>query len=271
MGKVISVNSEKGGVGKTTVALNLALALSELEHEVLLVDLDPQGSIGHSLCKSDTQLAGLVEVLMQSMPLSQALLETKSPFLTLLPRGRLDPLDVVDFELSLHTPGVLVDIVSAVRSRFDYVLFDTPSGLGAVARGALVAADYVLLPVQAEPLALRGLGRLLRLVERVRTAENPRLKLAGLLATMVDRKQDASHSVMMELWAGFDGLLETSIPRAPVFAEASLRGVPVAYLAGPRSPEARRFELLAKELLSVLEELEPVREESAHHVERTLL
>jgi len=248
--KIISVCSAKGGVGKTTVSLNLALAFADAGKRVLLVDLDPQGGIGHSLAKGDTDLGGLAEVLMGQSPLLDALQATKHPRLTLLPRGRLDPVYVVEFEQALHDgsslPNVLRDEV--VASQCDVALLDTPSGLGAATRGALQASDYALVPFQAEALALRSLSQTLRVLDHIRRGENPKLQLLGIVPTMVDRDVDASQQALQELWDDGDVVTDAILPRSEAFAAASAAGVPVAYLSQPPPIEARRFDLLAAEL-----------------------
>lgn len=265
MTQTIAISSEKGGVGKTTVALNLALALAERGKQVLLADLDPQGGIGHALSKPDTELVGLAEVLGGELEPAAAVLPTKLAALSLLPRGRLDPVEACDFELALHDSGALAGVLDAVKSRFDYVLLDTPSGTGLVTRAAFSCADWVILPFQAEPLCLRSLSRALRVIEGVRGAENPRLALLGVLPTMVDRDDEASQTVMAEVWSGFDCVFDTTIPRAEVFGSASLRGVPLGFLPGSLSPEARRFGVLAAEVEATIESLS---ERSPADVER---
>lgn len=255
MTQTIAISSEKGGVGKTTVALNLALALAERGRRVLLADLDPQGGIGHSLSKADTEYPGLAEVLSGELSAEAALLPTKLPGLKLLPRGRLDPADGCEFELAVYERGALSSVLDAVGDAFDIVLLDTPSGTGLVTRAAFSCAQWVIVPFQAEPLCLRSLSRTFRVIERVRAHENPRLALLGVLPTMVERDDDASQTVMAEVWNGFDCVFDTTIPRAEVFAAASLRGVPVGYMPGPVSPEARRFGVLAAEVEATLESL----------------
>ncbi|MBL8600515.1 MAG: ParA family protein [Myxococcales bacterium] len=244
----IAVASQKGGVGKTTVALHLALAFAERGHPTLLVDLDPQGGIGHVLAKGDSALPGLADQLMGVVTPAEAVCHTRVPGFSLLPRGRLDPTEVVEFELALRSPGVLASALEAHEEEYDYVVLDTPSGLGMITRAALTAAHWALLPIQALPLGVRSVSQVLRVVEHVAATDNPKLRLLGILPTMAERQKEPSQAVMNDLWSGFDGVLDTVIPRADVYAEASLRGLPIGFMGGRPSPEARRFDALAGEL-----------------------
>jgi chromosome partitioning protein len=150
--KTIAIANEKGGVGKTTIALNLGLALAEKGHRTLVVDLDPQGGIGHSLRREDAELPGLVDLLMGHASVEEAVLKTRVETLALLPRGRLDPVDVPDFEIAIHRSEILSKALAKASASYERVLLDCPSGLGLVARRALGLADFVLVPFQAEHL-----------------------------------------------------------------------------------------------------------------------
>ncbi|KAA0252106.1 MAG: ParA family protein [Acidobacteria bacterium] len=248
MARRIVVASQKGGVGKTTVALNLSVAFAERGRRTLLVDLDPQGGIGHSLARGDTALAGLSDLLMGHATPATALLRTRLPGLTLLPRGRLDPVDACEFETALHSPGLLARTLDGVDAGFEFVVLDTPSGLGLVTRAALGVSRFALVPFQAEELSYRSLSQVLRVLSHVRRHENPALELLGILPTMVEKGSSESLGVLSAAWSGVPGVLETIIPRVPAFAVASRKGLPIGFVGGAVSPEARRFELLAAEL-----------------------
>lgn len=271
MAKRIVIASQKGGVGKTTVALHLALALAERGRRTLLVDLDPQGGIGLSLARADAELPGIADRLMNVVTAEEAVVQTHERALSLLPRGRLDPVDVCEFEQALYAPGVLDGLLNEVEDRFDYVILDTPSGLGMITRGALRDAEFVLLPFQATALSLRSIAQALRVVEHVRGGENPRLTLLGILPTMADRDQEPSNEVMVDIWTGFSGVLDTVIPRSDVFAHASHQGLPVGFLGGPPSIEARRFETLAAEVEGLIETMSPSEARNADRPQRKLL
>lgn len=257
MTRRIVIASQKGGVGKTTVSLNLAVALAERGRKVLLCDLDPQGGIGLSLAKGETALAGLADLLTGAVAPAQAVLGTRLDGLSLLPRGRLDPIDVCEFEEALRVPGVLHETLTKVERGFDLAVLDSPSGVGLVTRAALAAADFVLVPFAAETLSLRSISQVFRVIDHVRQAENPRLRLLGILPTMVEKGKPLSLSILGEIWNGFGAVFESIIPRVDTFHEASLKGLPVSFLPGPISPEARRFELLAAEVEAQIRKATP--------------
>ena len=248
MARRMVIASQKGGVGKTTVALNLAVALAERGRRTLLVDLDPQGGIALALAKGDTELPGLAELLMGQAEADEAVYPTKLEGLSLLTRGRLDPADAVEYEQAIFAPGTLEGALARTESEADVVVIDTPAGLGLVTRAALGVSDFVMLLLQTEVLAVRSLHQALRVVEHVRGTDNPRLHLVGILATMVDKTLPGTLGILGEMWNGFPGVLETVIARSEAFAVASGNGVPVAFLSGQTNPEARRFEVLADEL-----------------------
>lgn len=247
------VASQKGGVGKTTVALNLALALAERGWETLLVDLDPQGGVGHALARGDATLPGVADLMVGAVTPAEARLKSRAAHLTLLPRGRLNPVDVTEYEQAVFAPGALRALLDRVESGERITLLDTPAGVGMVTRAALRVADFVLVPFQAEALAVRSMTQLMQVMAHVQVTENPALKLLGAVPTMVERDHAASQQVLMDIWRDFPGVMETTIPRAEVFATASNRGLPVSYLGGTPAPEARRFALLAQEVETLIQ------------------
>ena len=250
----LTIASQKGGVGKTTVALNLAVSLADRGKRILLVDLDPQGGVGSALAKSDVHWHGLAELLTNRISREEALIETSHPKLCLLSRGRLNPVDAGKFEAALALPGLLGKVLDTVETSFDLVLIDTPSGLGASTRASLIATHYVLVPVQAAPMAFRSVSQTIVAMDHVRRHENPRITLLGLLPTMLDTSSAASRAVLMSLWNELEGVMNTSIPSSEVFLEASEIGLPVSFLGGPRTNEARVFEALAAEVEARLSE-----------------
>jgi chromosome partitioning protein len=255
MANTIAIVSSKGGTGKTTIALNLSAALAEKGHRTLLVDLDPQGAIGLSLARSDTEWRGLLECLLKKTPLAEALVQTQLETLTILPRGRLDPSDTCEFEYAMFATGFLKNTLDELSGDFQYVLLDTPSGLGMITRAALISSGYAMITLQAEPLSLRSLSQVLRLLDTVRQKENPELMLLGIVPTMIELGNESSLNALSALWSGFCCVFDTVMPRASIFTRASEVGLPLAFLAGKKQPEARRFEMLALETVAMISDL----------------
>src|SRR5262249_17461417 len=158
---VIAIASQKGGVGKTTISLNLGLALARAGNRTLILELDAQGSMGLSLGLSDRARPGIAEVLTGSQTVESVLIRTRDPQLCVIGVGRVDPTTVSGFEEALTRGSAIPNILSTVEPEFDIVVIDCPAGLGKVATRALEASSYVLCPLQAEPLALRSVGQFL--------------------------------------------------------------------------------------------------------------
>lgn len=252
----LCVCSQKGGVGKTTVGMNLSAALAQRGRRTLLADLDPQGGIGHAMDRPDTALRGLVDLLVGKATPRQAVLHTTIPRLSVLPRGRLDPIQAPDFEKAMHR-GVLEYALARVEAGFDLVVFDTPAGMGPVTRAALAVSRFALVPTQIESLALRTVGQVLRVLENVRASQNPSLRLLGILPIMVERNGGGGGPSLAELPVGLGSVLKTAIPRDRIFVEASRRGLPLRLLDRHMRTESIRFELLAAEIELLMDRLGP--------------
>ncbi|PIE01052.1 MAG: chromosome partitioning protein [Acidobacteria bacterium] len=261
------VASQKGGVGKTTVSMNLSVAFAELGLRTLLVDTDPQGAITLSLAKGSMEYPGLMELLSGRIKIKDALLKTNLNGLTLLPKGRLAMKNVPVYEKKLFQNQVLTKLFAAVDSHFDIIVIDTPAGLGMITRAAMKAGSHVLVPFKVDMLNLRSVNQILQVLDYVQTNENKELQFLGLLLTMFERETDTSYKVAGEVWKDFPLVLDTTIPRADIFHKASELGVPLSFMGSAKHPEARRFRALAEEILNLIKP----EEDSEEQVVRRLL
>lgn len=257
-GRVVAVASMKGGVGKTTVTLNLGYALAQRGWRTLIVDTDPQGSIGLSLTGAARSSVGLVEVLAGEAGLDQAVLGTRLPNLSLLPLGQLAAGLAARWTASLEDGRALRTVLGPLREGWDVILVDTPPGAQGSALGALRQSDAVLAPLQAEPLAARSIAQLLEVVGELRD-NGVQTQLVGLVVTMLQSRQRDSLAVAQESWNLFPGdlVLDSTVPRDVAFLEASAAGVPVGLLRRRPPAVAAVFDRLAAELeprLGLIEE-----------------
>ena len=247
---VIAVTNQKGGVGKTTSTVNLAYCLAKEGKKVLLIDFDPQGNATSGLGIDKSQLERtIIDVIQGEIPMSAAVIPTETKNLHLVPAT--PQLANAEVELA-KAERRFTRLKGALEGfeEYDFILIDSPPSLSLLTVNGLIAANYVLLPVQAEFYAMEGLGQLLETMQLVRKGLNPTLELVGVLVTMMDTRTTLSRQVLAEIQKHFPGkVFETTIPRNVRIAEAPSHGVPVG--AYDRwSKGARAYKSLAKEVLN---------------------
>jgi chromosome partitioning protein len=229
MSKIICVANQKGGVGKTTTAINLAYSLSVLENRVLLIDADPQAnSTSHLGFDPKNIRLGLYELMVQDLNPTDAILDTKYDYLKILPAN----IDLVGAEIEMidlpNRERILSRLLDKVKDSYDFIIIDCSPSLGLITTNALGASDSVLIPVQCEYFALEGLGKLLNTIKIVQRSINTKLEIEGLVLTMYDSRLRLSNQVVEEVKLHFQQLVfDTIIKRNTTLSEAPSFGLPV--------------------------------------------
>ncbi|MFV0365387.1 MAG: ParA family protein [Mangrovibacterium sp.] len=250
MGKIIALANQKGGVGKTTTAINLAASLAVLEKKVLIIDADPQANatsgVGHDV--KNVQLS-IYECLVDETEAKKAILGTEIEGLYIMPSH----IDLVGAEIEMlnlnNRERVLASVINQISDDYDYIFIDCSPSLGLITVNALTAADSVIIPVQCEYFALEGLGKLLNTIKIIQSRLNPNLAIEGFLLTMYDSRLNLANQVRQEVQEHFgDMVFSTLINRNIKLSEAPSYGIP-AVLYDANSKGAESYMDLAKELL----------------------
>ncbi len=258
MAQIISIVNQKGGVGKTTTAVNLGAYLAHLGKFVLLVDMDPQANATSGLGVDHRNLErGIYEAIAGEAPFRDVILNTPvqgykvAPATVSLAGANIELVDANRREFRLH------DALLEARNDFDYIIIDCPPSLGLLTINSLTAADHVFIPVQAEYYALEGLGQLLETIKLVQDNLKPDLKVLGAVITMFDSRVGLSDAILKELYQYFPNkIFRTVIPRNVKLAEAPSFGKSIFHF-DKRSPGAKAYERLAKEFIDYHEQQIP--------------
>lgn len=252
MGKTIVIANQKGGVGKTTTAVNLASYLANAGKKVLLIDIDPQGNTcsGLGINFRERSGRGIYEVLLGEAKISEVLTDTRYKGLQITPVT----LDLTGAQIELMNREkkeyILKNAIDEVKSKYDFILIDTPPSLGLFTLNGLVAADSVLIPMQSEFYAMEGLAQLLKAIKLVKSGPNKNLQIEGVLITMYDSRTNLAHQVVNEVREYFkDKMYETIIPRNVRLSEAPSHGLAI-YEYDEKSSGAETYGAFGKEFLA---------------------
>ena len=251
MGKVISVANQKGGVGKTTTAVNLSTLLAKRGKKVLLIDTDPQGNATSGLGVTKEVELSVYDILVGETSFEETVQETAIKNLKVCPSNISLAGAEVELVSMMSRERRLKEKLDAVKDKYDFIIIDCPPSLGLVTLNAFTASDSVLIPVQCEYFALEGLGQLLNTVNLVKKHLNKNLEIEGALLTMYDMRTNLSNQVVKEVKKYFeDKVYKTVIPRNVRLSEAPSYGMPIS-IYDPKSKGAKAYEKFAKELLKI--------------------
>ena len=251
MGEIIAVASQKGGVGKTATSINLGASLAIFEQKVLLIDMDPQGSIAASFLIGDTEVEnGMFQVFTDNIPLSEGLIDVGFENLHIVPANVIGEQEEIEFYRKGMNISLLKRTLNPYKNIYDYILIDCPPSLGSLTLNSLIAADSLIIPVQCEYYSLKALGKFINSVKNISIKYNPDLIFKGLLITMFEKRTKKSKEIVNELRYSFKNtVFKTVIPRNSKISEAPGVGKPVA-LYSITSQGAIGYLNLAEELLN---------------------
>ncbi len=260
MGRVIAVANQKGGVGKTTTAVNLSTSLAKKGKKVILIDGDPQGNATSGLGVEKDLDNSLYDVLVNEVDIKTTLQDTCVKTLKVCPSN----MDLAGAEVELVSQMSrefrMKEKIDPIKDEYDYIIIDCPPSLGLITLNSFTAADSVLIPVQCEYYALEGLGQLLNTINLVKKHLNKNLEIEGAVLTMYDMRTNLSNQVVKEVKRYFDDkVYKTVIPRNIKLSEAPSFGMPIG-LYDPKSKGARAYEKLAREVLKANEDRSKVEE-----------